>query len=85
MRAAPDLFAEQQNALRLLHRLRQHQVRVEKADASTLRAAIIESGLDCVIAWKGENGKPVEYADAYEGVFKEPLVPKARKRAKSCA
>lgn len=49
-----------------------------------IRAAIIDSRLDCTIIGRAPNGKPETYAQSFERFYSEPLVPSQRKGKRSC-
>jgi hypothetical protein len=49
-----------------------------------IRAAIIESRVDCVIIGRAPNGKPETYAQSFERFYGEPLIPTTRKGKRTC-
>lgn len=80
-----DLFEAQKGALWLANSLRQHRVEVAGIDAGQIRAAIIDAGVEVVIAGRHPSGKGCEtYEAAFARVFGEPLVAKKKRGKKQC-
>ncbi|MFO7278737.1 MAG: hypothetical protein DIU56_017055 [Pseudomonadota bacterium] len=68
----------------LARRLRQHGARITDGvtDRDTrrerMRAAILEHGLETVVLGRGQSGKPMTYAQAFEALYGEPLARASR-------
>ncbi len=75
MTIAPDLFTPRNDTERMADRLREHGVEVEwtKLGAAYVRDVIERAGLAEVIVWRGKDGRPATYRDAFRHVFSEAL------------
>lgn len=75
--ATPDLFARPAAEDWLAHRLEQlgHALEPETAGSlkDRLRHAITAYGIGCVIAGRAPNGRPENFAEAWERIFGEPF------------
>ena len=68
----------------LVRRLAAHGVTLQEHTRDALRTAIVDNGLERVIAGRGTDGKPMTYAATFEQLFNEPLQPVAAKRRAAC-
>ena len=48
-------------------------------DAESVRRAIVDTGMQCVMFGRIEQIRCATYADAFEAAFGEPLVPKVKR------
>jgi hypothetical protein len=74
-----DLFSDQTSLLQLAARLRQLGVVPFTLDAGTVRTAILDAGLQCVVCGGSPKHKAATFAERYAEVFGEPLGPAVRR------
>lgn len=82
--AQPDLFTPLEAQTWLAQRLQEHQCDIYAGGpygsfAERLAAAIIRDSLQSVVVGRNPQGKPENYAQLFERIFQQPLLPKAQR------